>query len=334
MRTVLSNFVNFSDFYSRDRWAMFQAGTLYLDSRSTELCVRVETANPLAAMSKAYIAYCTCTREGATMSIAACFTRGGSDYMFVGRHGVFYDRQGRDWDAVVTSIVDNPISIREAFWSPYKKFLRMIEEQVAKRAAAADAESSAKLSGAAEKTANVGVAAAPPAPKKVDVGAVAAIGVAITGAISALTLILGYVFQLRSWQYPLVLVGLIVVISGPSMIIAWLKLRQRTIGPILESNGWAINGRVQINIPFGTALTEMAVLPPGSRRTLDDPYEDKVAAANRRQLVLLLFLLLLVAGAFWVRWDRNQKGHYFWEPAPPVPAQSVPAPATGTDTKK
>ena len=41
-RSLLCNFVNFADFYSRDRWAVFQAGTLYLDGRSTELCVRVE----------------------------------------------------------------------------------------------------------------------------------------------------------------------------------------------------------------------------------------------------------------------------------------------------
>ncbi|HEY4300727.1 MAG TPA: hypothetical protein VGM73_07640 [Candidatus Didemnitutus sp.] len=326
MRTVLSNFVNFADFYSRDRWAVFQAGTLYLDSRSTELCVRVDGANPLAAMSKIYIAYCTCTRDGATMTIAACFTRGSSDYMFVGRHGVFYDRKGRDWDAVITGLVDNPISIREAFWSPYKKFLRMIEELIAKRAAAADAESSAQMAGAAEKTANVG-APAPAAPKKIDVGAVAAIGVAVTGALSALTLILGYVFQLRAWQYPLVLAGLIIVISGPSMIVAWLKLRQRTIGPILEANGWAINGRVQINIPFGTALTETATLPPGSRRTLEDPYEDKVAAARRRQLVLFFVLLLLVAGSIWVRWDHNRNGRYFWEPVPPAQIPAIAAPA-------
>ncbi|HTO02699.1 MAG TPA: hypothetical protein VL069_03310, partial [Opitutus sp.] len=193
LRTLLNNFVNFADFYSPDRLATFQAGTLYIDSRSTELCVRVDSASPLAAMSKIYIAYCSCTRPGVpAMNIAACFTQGDSDYLFVGRHGVFYDRQGRDWDAVVTSIVDNPISIRQAFWSPYKKFLRMIEEQVAKRAAAADAAATGKLAGAAESAANVDKAKVE-GPKKVDVGTVAAIGVAVTGAVSAMTLILGYV---------------------------------------------------------------------------------------------------------------------------------------------
>jgi hypothetical protein len=329
LRALLHNFVNFADFFSRDRWAIFQAGTLYLDSRSTELCIRVDGANPLAAMSKAYIAYCTCTRAGLPpMTIAACFTQGDSDYLFVGRHGLFYDRQGRDWDTVITSIVDNPISIRQAFWSPYKKFVRMIEEQVAKRAAAAEAASSSKLAAAAEKTANADQAKPAEPPKKVDVGAVAAIGVAISGAMTAITLILGYVFQLKIWQYPLVLIGLVLVISMPSMIIAWLKLRQRNLGPILEGNGWAVNGRVKINIPFGTALTDVAVLPPGAKRSLEDPYEDKEAAAQQRKAIVLVVLVVLAAAAIWVRWDQTKNGRYFWQPVPaPVAAVAAPAAA-------
>ncbi len=335
LRALLHNFVNFADFYSPDRLAVFQAGTLFLDSRSTELCLRVDAPTPLAAMSKAYITYCVCTRPGGQkMTIAACFTQGDSDFLFVGRHGVFYDRAGRDWDAVITSIVDNPIGIRQAFWSPYKKFLRMIEEQVAKRAAAAEAASSSKLAAAAESTANADKAKTEP-PKKVDVGAVAAIGVAITGAISALTLILGYLLQLKLWQYPLVLVGLMLVISTPSMVIAWLKLRQRTLGPVLEGNGWAVNGRVLINIPFGTALTELARKPAGSKISLTDPYEDKEASRARRRTAVLIVLLLLCGAAWFVRSnavkhaDETGRARYFWQerPAPVAPpAPSAPAP--------
>ncbi len=336
MRALLNNFVNFADFYSRDQWATFQAGTLYLDSRSTELCIRVDGANALAAMSKAYLAYCTCTRAGsAPMHLAACFTQGDSDYLFVGRHGVFYDRQGRDWDAVVTSIVDNPISIRQAFWSPYKKFIRMIEEQVAKRAAAAEAESSGKLAAAAETTANAdkaGAASAAAASKKIDIGTVAALGVAVGAIGGAVGAIATGLAKLAIWQLPLVFLALILVISIPSMIIAWLKLRQRTIGPILEGNGWAVNGRVAINIPFGTALTDVAVLPAGAKRSLEDPYEDKEAAAQKRKLIAAIVLLALAAGAAWmIRWDAtrhpgaDQHPRYFWQDrtiikTPPVEA--------------
>lgn len=336
LRALLHNFVNFADFYSRDRWAIFQAGTLYLDSRSTELCVRVDGPSPLAAMSKTYIAYCTCTRQGKTMAIAACFTQGDSDYLFVGRHGVFWDRAGNDWDAVVTSIVDSPISISQAFWSPYKKFIRMIEEQVAKRAAAADAASSAKLATAAEQTANVDKNAPAPGapPKKIDVGTVAALGVAAGAIMGALGAIATGLAKLAPWQLPLVLVGVMLVISLPSMAIAWLKLRQRTLGPLLEANGWAVNGRVKINIPFGSALTEMAKKPAGSRVSLEDPYEDKEAARRQRQVIFWLAFVLAAAVAIWIRWNATQhadehgKPRYFWQdrPAPAAPAQpSAPA---------
>ncbi|MBI5770112.1 MAG: hypothetical protein HZA93_20220 [Verrucomicrobia bacterium] len=322
LRTVLHNFVNFADLYSRDRWAVFQAGTLYLDSRSTELCIRVDAPNPLAAMSKAYIAYCACTRPGCPpMTVAACFTQGDSDFLFVGRHGVFYDRLGRDWDAVITGIVDNPVSIRQAFWSPYKKFIRMIEEQVAKRAAAAEAESTGKLAVVAEKTANADKVK-PAEPKKFDLALITGIGVALGSIATFLGVILTKFMDLPTWKMPLVLVGIMFAISLPSMAIAWLKLRQRTLGPLLEGNGWAVNGRVAINIPFGTALTDLAKLPPGAHRSLEDPYEDKEAARQRRRAITLVVLAALAAAAIWIRWeatkhaDADGKARYFWQTRP------------------
>jgi hypothetical protein len=331
LRALLHNFVNFADFYSPDRLAVFQAGTLYLDSRSTELCLRVDGPNPLAAMSKAYIAYCNCTRKDCPpMTIAACFTQGDSDYLFVGRHGVFYDRQGRDWDTVITSISDNPISIRQAFWMPYKKFIRMVEEQIAKRAAAADAESTSKLAATAEKAANADKAGAAAAPKKIDIGTVAALGVAVGAIGGALGAVATGLAKLAIWQLPLVIVGLILVISLPSMAIAWLKLRQRTLGPILEGNGWAVNGRVKINIPFGTALTDMAVLPAGSHRSLEDPYEDKEAARKRRQVIALTVLAVVIAANWWIRRDALRhpdaagQAQYFWEARSAAPAATPP----------
>ncbi len=332
LSTLLRNFVNFADFYSPDRSAVFQAGTLYLDSRSAELCIRVDGPNPLAAMSKACIAYCTCTRGGATMNIAACFTQGDSDYLFVGRRGVFYDRKGQDWDAVITQIVDNPISLRQAFFSPYKKFVRMVEEQVAKRAAAAEAESSSRVAAAAENTANIDKAAKPPAPqpKKIDVGTVAALGVAVGGITAAFGTILGAFLGLGFWM-PAGILGIMLAISGPSMLIAAIKLRQRTLGPILEGSGWAVNGRVKINVPLGSALTELPKLPPGSERLLNDPFEDINARRRRRRAIVLLIVLLIALAAALIRWHRQSTGHYFWQPAPaattPAAEPAPPEPA-------
>jgi len=227
------------------------------------------------------------------MKIAACFTQGDSDYLMQGRNGLFYDRQGRDWDATIVRIIENPISIRQAFFAPYKKALRMIEEQVQKFAEAREKESEARL-----RAATAAGMAPEPAKAPVDVGKmvgiVAALGVGV-GAIG--TLFGGFVagfMGLQPWYAkPLALLGVVLLISGPSMLLAWLKLRQRTLGPVLEGNGWAVNGRVRINIPLGTALTDLKSLPPGSTRSLEDPFEDKRARRRRR----LLWFAAIVLGA-------------------------------------
>ena len=295
-RALLCNFVNFADFYSRDHRAIFQAGTLFVDSRSCELCLRVDDPAAhaaLASSSKAYIAYVDCRRaSGETMKIAACVTQGDSDFLVTGRNGLFYDRQGRDWDATITKIIDNPISLRQAFWSPYKKFVRLLEEQVAKRAAEADAEASSRLASTAETAANAD--RAKPAPKKIDIGTVAALGVAVGAIGGALATLATGLAKLAPWQLPLVLVAAMLFISLPAVVIAWLKLRQRTLGPILDANGWAINGRVRINLPFGTALTQRAALPPGASRSLKDPYAEK--KGGRRTLLVAVLCLLALLG--------------------------------------
>jgi hypothetical protein len=303
--TLLRNFVSFDDFYDPARAAVFQAGTLFLDARSCDLCIRIDDSGAhaaIGALSRMYLAYCDCRRPGGeAMKIVACFTQGDSDYLMVGRNGVFYDRRGRDWDATIVKIVENPISLRQAFWAPYKKALRFVEEQVARFAAAKDKEADQHLSAAAVHAGEVvAKPAAATAPSPVDVGkmvgVIAALGVGI-GALG--TLLGGFVsgfMELRPWWAKAVAVAAVVlVISGPSMLIAWLKLRHRTLGPILDANGWAVNGRVRINIPLAATLTSRATLPRGSRRVLEDPYADRAARRRRRALWLGLAIAAAVA---------------------------------------
>jgi hypothetical protein len=299
---LANNFVSFRDFYQRRAPAVFQVGTLYLDQRACELCVRVDDAGRHAAMApltRTALAYCDVSRpaSGEKMSIAAAFTAGDSDTLMVGRNGIFYDRQGRDWDATVTKVVDAPISVRQAFWSPYKKAIRFIEAEIAKRALAADEASTERLGGVATELAkppNAGAAAG--ARKTLDVGTVAALGVAVGGLTAALGALLSAFFGL-GWLMPLGVVALLLAISGPSMLIAWLKLRQRTLGPLLDANGWALNAPARINVAFGGSLTRLAVLPPGSKRDLRDPFVDK---ARPWGLWLALLALLALAGTWYL----------------------------------
>lgn len=285
---LANNFVAFTDFYTRRDKAVFQAGTLYLDGRSCELCVKVLDAGKhaaLATLSGAYLAYCECTRPDEKLTIAAAFTAGDADQLMIGRNGVFYDRDGKDWDATITKIVDHPISIRQAFWSPYKKVIRLVGEQAQKFAAAkskaADDMAAAAVTEAGQKVA-AGAKAPPPAapaPAPFDAGKFAgifaAVGLALGAIGTALAAVVTGFLGLKAWQMPLALAGLLLLISGPAMAMAFFKLRNRNLGPILDANGWAVNTRARINIPFGTALTQTARLPEGAERALSDPYAEK-----------------------------------------------------------
>lgn len=307
---LADNFVAFRGFYTRREPAIFQCGTLYLDGRSCELCVPVLDAGKhaaLAAQSGIFLAYCDCVRGGEKRTIAAAFTAGDSDQLSVGRNGVFYDRQGRDWDATVTRIVDHPISLRQAFWSPYKKVAKFIGESLQKfaaaRAKAVDDNAAAQVIAAQTKVTAPG-AAEPPKPPPFDAGKFAGIFAAIGLAIGAIgaalaSLVTGFL-GLPWWQMPIAIAGLLLIVSGPAVALAAFRLRNRNLGPLLDANGWAVNARARINIPFGTSLTQVAKLPAGAERSLSDPYAEQkspwgfyafllIAAAIAAALAVRLF---------------------------------------------
>lgn len=301
--TLLRNFVTLSDFYSGQRKAVFQAGTLYIDQRSCELVLRVPDMGRHAGMapfSGCYLVYCQCERSGeAPLTIAAALTGGSVDELMVaGRHGLFVDRQGRDWKATVVKVVEQPVSLRQAFWAPYRRVGRFIEDQIRNFAASKDkaveAQAQAGVTGAAAKAAE----GAPPAPPPFDIarfaGIFAALGLAVGAIGAALTAALTGLFQLAAWQLPLVIAAVMLAISTPSLVLAWLTLRRRNLGPLLDANGWAVNARARINIPFGAALTGVAALPPGASRSMVDPYAEKSSPWP-----LYLLVAVLVIAALW-----------------------------------
>ncbi len=308
LRTLCNNFVSFREFYLRKDKAIFQAGRLYIDQRSCDLCIRVDDIAKhaaLAPLSRTYIAYCECVRRGGgeKLLIAAAVTDGDSDNLAVGRNGVFYDRTGRDFDATIVKIVDGPISVRQAFWAPYKRLIRFIDEQLSRRAAAADAAANERLLNSAGEVATAGETgkAPPPPPAKLDVGMIAALGVAVGGMTAALGALLQAFFGLGFWM-PLGFFGLIFGISGPAMFVAWLKLRRRNLGPLLDACGWAVNATARMNVPFGGSLTQVATLPQGARRDLADPFAEKPMPWKAWAAVVVL--LALIAGWYLGKIDR------------------------------
>jgi hypothetical protein len=306
----LNNFVTFADFYNPRKRAAFVSGTLYLDGRSCDLTLPVADVgkhSAVAGQSYAYLAYCECTRKGGAdkRTIVAAFTNGDSDFLRVGRNGIFYDRAGADWDATIVKVVEAPISIRQAFFAPYKRVARMVSDQIEKFASAREksveagslanvdaatkqvTEAKAPAPAAAPAAPAAAGAAAPAAPAAAPVpaaasafdiakfaGIFAAVGLALGAIGSAIAMVLTGFLGLKLWQMPLAIGATLLLISGPSMLLAFMKLRQRNLGPLLDASGWAINARAKLNVPIGATLTKIAALPEGAHREMSDPYAE------------------------------------------------------------
>ena len=276
----LNNYVVLADFYNPERKAIFQAGRLYIDQRSTDLCVKVAGPAPeISSLSGMYILYCACTSEklGKSFNIAAVLTDGDVDGLREGKNAVFYDRDGNDYTAKVVAIVDNPISIRQAFWTPYRKLARMINDRIDKKAAEKNEKSMSGLTSAAD-TATEGKAPAVPFDIGKFAGIFAAIGMAVGLVGAALAGVVSALKGITFWQILLILGVLMLLISGPSMFIAWRKIRRRDLGPVLNANGWAINAAALVRAKFGKTLTSLAQFP---KLTAVDPEARKKANVRK-----------------------------------------------------
>ena len=247
-----------------------------------------------APQSGIYLIYCDCESKklGKKMQIVAAMTQGEIKNLSVGKNAIFYDNAGNDYDATVTKIIDNPISIRQAFWTPYRKFGNWIQEKINKSAAEKDAKAFDDMKTKADSAAD------PNAPKKqaFDIakfaGIFAAIGMALGMIGTALVEVAAGMKGFSWWQYLLILVCILLVISGPSMIMAWLKLRRRNLAPVLNANGWAVNADTIISVPFGVTLTEQVQFP---LIKLTDPFAKKGMPAWKKALIWIAVLIVLCA---------------------------------------
>lgn len=293
LATWLRNYVNQANLYDTKGESVFRTGELYIDGRVCRLCFHVadEAAHAaLAAKSKCCLLYAKLTRRaaGAARTVCAVVTAGSTAGLYVGRNGVFYDCDGQDWDAVVTRVVEAQVSLREAFWSPWAKIAATVAAQCRKFLSSCQAT-------AADK---VGDAAAP-APKPPDATAlasgVAALGVGVGMAGAACAGLIGLVAGLPLWKVLAGVAAIILLVSLPSVVLAWFRLRTRDLGAILNAGGWAVNRPLTFSVGLARTFTRRAPLPAGAA-VARDPY------ARHGVLGCLLLVALLGAAAAGVCW--------------------------------
>ena len=340
---LLRNFVTFDDFYTKDKdvSAIFQSGRLIIDQRECRFCMQVADMakhSASAATSGMFLVYCDCTTKSkpGKITVVAAVTVGDIGDLIVGKNAVYYDNDGVEWDALITKIIDNPISVAQAFWSPYRRMAKTVENLINKSAADKDAkimaDATAKIN-AVPATGTAGAAAAAPA-QPFDIGKFAGIfaafGMAIGSLGTALTKIFGGVLNMPIHKTLLAVVAIILAISGPAMVLAWLKLRRRNIAPLLNANGWAVNAASKISIPFGETLTDAAKYP---KMKLKDPYAKKGLAPWKKWTISFASLVVVLAVIWLVNlfaWAKLPSPLPWFDKDVPVVEEVVEVPAVET----
>ena len=300
----LENFVSMRRLYAADESATFQMGTLRIDGKEMSLCFHVASEaahSALSGKSNCCVLYLKLTRpsEKAERSVCAVVTAGAVAQLYVGRNGVFFDRDGKDWDAVVTKVVENQVSLAEAFWAPWRKLGEGVASTVKKFLGDKQAAAQKNVEAGTQNAQAGGAAMA---------SSVAAIGIGVGMMGTAVAAIAAAVKGMGALQIALSIVAIVLVVSLPSVILTWFKLRQRDLGAILNAGGWAINRPMRFSMKRARAFTKCAGNP-----------------LICRMICTVVILAALAAGGIWYYLDRAQKAEA--EKAAAPAAESAPAEA-------
>jgi hypothetical protein len=372
---LTNNFVNFSHVYAPNKTAMIERGSMVIDGRRLDFCVRVEDRaahKKVAAESLCFLVYAALTERDQdgkpAYEVVAPVTAGERGRLRVGKRGIFIDVEGREWDATVTDIVENPISIIEAIKAPFRRAAAFIakkaEELASSKLAAAGDQAAGKVAiapppGSAPAPAPAPAPAAPPAapPPAAAVGmqnmllmgtvAFAAIGSTMTYLVSTLA-------DLSPFKLIGGILSVIGIICALSAFLGWLKLRQRDMSLLFEANGWAVNASMKVTRRLGGLFTRTPNLPRGTVTRWGDelaPLElddEALARRRKRRLLTTLFAVVGVTVVFCACYLRfptfkaYTRHGYFWarekitgDPAPPlvIPADVAPEASTTTTTR-
>ena len=259
----LVNYVSMDRLYSGNGGAIFQTGVLRIDGKELNLCFHVDSEaahSALSGRSECCVIYVKLSRpeDGAAGTICAVVTAGTVGGLYVGRNGVFYDRDGRNWEATITKVVESQVSLAEAFWMPWKKLGAAIAGAVKKFLGDRESAADAKLAAGAQNVTAGKKDGASGAGGAALASSVAAIGIGVGMVGAAAASLMAAVKGMGPWQAVAAVVAIILVVSLPSVILTWFKLRRRDRGAILNAGGWAVNRQMRFSMKLARGFTKCA----------------------------------------------------------------------------
>jgi len=268
-------------------------GTLVIGERQITFTMGVrdrQAHKKISQRSLMYLLYVEVTGrqdKDIKFEIVAPVTSGGSEGLCVGKRGIFFTVDGREWDAVVVDIVVNPISVWESVKAPFQKFADFARKQIEKMTKSSEEKavsmaSSASASGTARDLMLGG-------------------GLAIAALGSSFAYITQALSEVKPVQVLVALLGLAMVVLLPSIFAGFVKIRRRDMSGLLEASGWAVNVHMRLNMTMGRLFTHTPHLPKDARKERKDIISkfvkelgDNTSQPMRPTTFILAFIFLLL----------------------------------------
>ncbi|MBT7302080.1 MAG: hypothetical protein HN849_21310 [Victivallales bacterium] len=298
---LANNFVSFPYLYSPDSRALFEMGSVIMDGRCLSFAVKVENAaehSKMAKLSNLFVVYLEVTgAANEKFQVAVPVTSGTKGNLTVGKRGVFFDIHGKEYDARITQVIANPVSLREALALPFVRLWSILEGRIETWSTSSQKGLQTEFGKAMPPT-TPGAKAPPPAkapvPGQPRPANSAFVGLCfVTAALGSAFAFITKTFSGMNRQHVMLglsaAIGLVVL---PITLVAYLKLRRQDLSSLLEGGGWAINARMRLNRRQRRQFTTAYVFPAGAKGT------------PRRTHLLVFSIFMVLELAIWaaLRW--------------------------------
>ncbi len=294
----VNNFVSFPHLFRTDTRAIFEMGTLILNSREFSFSVRVDNSEAHAALAKnssLYLLYIRLfgDKSETPFEIAVPVTAGNAKGFYVGKRGIFLTWSGKEFDAQIIKIIENPINLWESMKQPFRRLISMITSRFTQMTATLQKEAETNIAGTPatnqklqsnlqqikQSPLPVQPSAAQPdqalqssasAPTKSTRDIMIGAGFLVAGLGTALKFLVDAAKQLTQPETLRILLFMIGIFLAVTVIInsitAAKKLRQRDLSVLLQASGWALNGRMRLIRSMASFFSRKASYPKGARK--------------------------------------------------------------------
>ncbi|MBC8456368.1 MAG: hypothetical protein H8D67_00035, partial [Deltaproteobacteria bacterium] len=291
---LANNFVSFSNLYNPQTRSLFEMGTLVIDGRQITFTMKVQDRQAhkkIAENSCMYLLYVEVTgrqEKDIKFEIVAAVTSGTAGRLRIGKRGIFFTVDDREWDAEIVDIVENPISIGESVRAPFQQFTSFIRKQIDKFTKSRE--------GKLEKSFTAPSASGTTRDLLLGGGiAIAALGSSFAYVTKALS-------QVKPAHILVALAGIAAVVLLPGIIMGFIKIRKRDMSVLLEASGWAVNVHMRLSATLGRLFTHVPHLPKDARKERRDVVAQFVKEfgytplRSRRLSIVVLIILLIALG--------------------------------------